>query len=180
MVPMVLVELPGGEGVVRRDDGEIVVTRDVREDRGQPLRGDDQHHPLKTWLSAGSSLVGGLLPPGAVSAEVIDDRGTRVVAQIGGGAYAAILEQPNDGHEPVVCCRDAAGTPVRRPLPADYPSVPVGDAEEPCPACGAIAYEECVPTESWRGGRGSPDGTPSSLARSSSARFAATRSKRAR
>jgi hypothetical protein len=29
LVPGVLVELPGGEGVVRRDDGEIVVCRDV-------------------------------------------------------------------------------------------------------------------------------------------------------
>ncbi len=72
--------------------------------------------------------------------------------------YAAILEQPDDGHEPVVCCRDAVGDPVRRPISDEYARTPVGDAEEPCPACGAIAYEECVPTESWRGRRSGPDG----------------------
>jgi hypothetical protein len=158
-VPTVLIELPGGEGVVRRDDGEIVVTQDVGDDRGRPLRDGDRYLPVKTWLHHNRSLVGGLLPVGAVSVEVVDDRGTRVLATIGGGAYAAVLEQPNDGHEPVVCCRDAAGGPVRRPLPGDYPCARVDDAEEPCPACGAVDYDECVPTESWRGGRGRPDGT---------------------
>jgi Taurine catabolism dioxygenase TauD, TfdA family len=117
LVPTVLIELLDGEGVVRRDDGEIVVTQDVSADRGQPLRDGDHYQPVKTSLHDDRCLVGGLLPSGAVSAEVIDDRGTRVAAKIGGGAYAAILKQPNDGHEPVVCCRDATGTPVRRPLP---------------------------------------------------------------
>jgi hypothetical protein len=93
----VLIELPGGEGVVRRDDGEIVVTHDVSDDRGQPQREGDRYLPVKTWLHGDRSLVGGLLPVGAVSLEVVDDQGTRVLATIGGGAYAAILEQPNDG-----------------------------------------------------------------------------------
>ncbi|MGH3263642.1 MAG: hypothetical protein ACRDNS_16805 [Trebonia sp.] len=31
-----LVELPGGEGMVRRDDGEIVLAHDVADGRGQP------------------------------------------------------------------------------------------------------------------------------------------------
>ncbi len=158
-MPTVLIALPRGEGVVRQDNGEIVVTEDVSEDGGQRLRGSDHYHPVKTWLHGDRSLVGGLLPPGAVSAEVIDDRGTRVEATTGGGAYVAILAQPNDHHEPVVCCRDAAGAPVRPPLPDDYPSTPVHDAEEPCPACGAVDYDECVPTESWRGGRPGPAGT---------------------
>src|SRR6185437_4777038 len=96
---------------------------------------------------------------GATGAEVIDDRGTRVKAAVGDGAYAALIVQPNDGHEPIVCCRDDAGRPVRRPLPAAYPSVRVTDTDEPCPACGAIDYEEYVPTEDWRGGRVQPDGT---------------------
>ncbi len=157
-MPVVLVELSDGEGVVRRDDGVVVVSRDVSGKGGHPLRDDDLHRPVKLWLDGGRSLVGGLLPPGALSAEVVDDRGARVAAEIGGGAYVAILEQPNDGYEPVVCCRDAAGAPVRRPLPADYPCAPVEDAEEPCPACDAISYGECLPTESWRGGQGGPDG----------------------
>ncbi len=33
-VPTILVEFPGGEGVVRGDDGEMVITRDVRDGRG--------------------------------------------------------------------------------------------------------------------------------------------------
>ena len=106
------------------------------------------------------SLIGGLLPPGAIGAEAVDDRGTRVAAAVGGGAYIAVLEQPDDGREPIVCCRDAAGQPVRRPWAADYPSVRVTNAEEPCPACGAIDYDEYTPFEDWRGGTGSKvDGT---------------------
>jgi hypothetical protein len=50
---------------------------------------------------------------------------------------------------------------VRRPLAADYPSEPVTAATEPCPACGALDFEECTPTEQWRGGRVEPDGTTS-------------------
>ena len=156
-MPSILIELPGGEGVVRRDDGEIVITEDVRTGQGQALRGAG-YRPRKTWVDEGRSLVGGLLPPGAVSAEVIDERGMRIAAEVGRGAYAAIVEQPMDGHEPVVCCRDDAGVPVRRPLPAPYPSVPVNDAEEPCPACGAVDYEVCAVSESWRVGRPGPDG----------------------
>jgi hypothetical protein len=155
----VLVELQGGEGVLRREDGTVLVTQDVSAGRGQLLRVGDVYGPVKTWLPDDRSLVGGLLPSGAVSAEAVDDRGERVMAGVGGGAYAAILDQPNDGHEPVVCCRDAGGAPVRRPLPAEYPSTLVKDAVVPCPACGAIDYKECAPTESWRGGRPGPNGT---------------------
>jgi len=158
-VSTVLIELPGGEGVVRRGDGTVVVTQDVHVDRGQPLRADDVYRPVKPWLPGDRSLVAGILPPGSVVAEVVDDRGERVEARVGGGVYAAVLEQPNDGYEPVVCCRDATGSAVRRPLPADYPSTPVVDADVPCPACGAVDYEERVPTERWRGGRAGPDGT---------------------
>ena len=46
-VSAVLVELPGGEGVVRRGDGVVVVTEDVRADRGLPLRADDIYRPVK-------------------------------------------------------------------------------------------------------------------------------------
>jgi hypothetical protein len=42
----VLIELPGGAGVVRRDDGKIVITQDVSDDRGQPLRGRDDYRPV--------------------------------------------------------------------------------------------------------------------------------------
>jgi hypothetical protein len=153
-MPTVLIELPGGAGVVHRNDGEIVVTRDVSSDRGQPLRGRDDYRPVQMGLDDVRSIVAGLLPPRAVNAEVVDDRGTRVAATVGVGVYAAITEQSNHGHEPVVCCRDESGTPVPCPLPADWTRTAVSDAEEPCPGCGAVAYDEVLPTDSSRGGRG--------------------------
>jgi len=137
-MPTVLIELPGGAGVVRRDDGQIVITQDVSDHRGQSLRGRDDYRPVQTWLDDVRSIVAGLLPPRAVSAEVVDDRGTRVAATAAGGVYAAILGQPNNGHEPVVCCRDESGAPVPRPLPTDWTRTTVPDAEERCPGCGAI------------------------------------------
>lgn len=156
---VVLVRLPGGAGVVRRGDGATAVTDDVAGDRGAHLRAEDPYHPVKSWVDEDRSVVGGLLPPGAVSAEVVDDLGQRVDATVGGGAYAALIAQPNDGEEPIVCCRDEEGQPVRRPLPAEYPSNPVSDTDEPCPACGSVDYEEYAPTEQWRGGSPGPGGT---------------------
>jgi hypothetical protein len=156
----VLIRLAGGEGVVRRADGTMLVTDDVSGDgSGTYLREEDPYQPKKTGRVAEHSVVGGRLPPGAVSVEVVDDRGTRVAASIGNDAYAAVLAQPHDSDSPVVCCLDAAGAPVRRPLPAGYPSERVTDTTEPCPACGAVDYEECVPTEQWRGGQVNADGT---------------------
>ena len=153
-MPTVLIELAGGAGVVRRDDGEIVITTHVGDDRGQPLRGRDDYRPVQAWLDDARSIVAGRLPPRAVSAEIGDDRGVRVAATVGGGVYGAIVAQPNDGYEPVVCCRDESGIPVPRPLPADWTRTPVLDAQEPCPACGSLAYDEVLPTDESRGGRG--------------------------
>ncbi len=159
MMDVVLVRLPGGAGVVRRRDGSHIVTDDVADGRGTYLRDEDPHHPVKSWVDEDRSVVGGLLPPGAVSAEVVDDLARRVEATVGGGAYVALIAQPNDGQEPIVCCRDQDGRPVRRPLPAEYPSDPVTDTDVRCPACGAVDYEEYFPTEQWRGGSPGPAGT---------------------
>jgi len=60
---------------------------------------------------------------------------------------------------PVVCCRDERGRPVRRPRGGDYPCVRVTDSQEPCPACGAVDWDEYTPTEQWRGGRSASDGS---------------------
>jgi hypothetical protein len=154
-----LVSLPTGAGVVRAEHG-LLVTEDVSRGGGTYLRETDRFHPVKTWFDQDRSVVGGLLPPGAVSAEVIDDRTVRVEAEVAGGAYAALIDQPNDGYEAIVCCRNASGQPVRRPWAADYPSVRVTDAQDRCPACGEIDWEEYTPFEDWRGGGGSEvDGT---------------------
>ncbi len=110
--PVVLVELPGGEGIVRRDDGEIVVCRDVgAPDRGGTPREGDRFLPIKTWLSDGRWLIGGLLPSAAEQVEVVDDRGARVVATVGDGVYAVIIDRSHSWYDPIVCCRDGAAAP---------------------------------------------------------------------
>jgi hypothetical protein len=159
MMATVLVQLSSGEGVVRRDNGDVELCADVSQEWGQPVGYQDRYEPASIGLSEERCLVGGLLPPGASQAEVVDDRDQRIVAGVADGAYAAVLDQPNEGREVPVCFRDADGMIVRRPLAGHYPATPVTDTEEPCPACHAIDYEECVPTESWRGGRPGPDGT---------------------
>ena len=153
VVATVVIELPGGEGVIRGDDGEIELTHDVTLDRGQPLQPWDRYQPLRIGLSDGRMLFGGLLPPGAVSVEAVEATGVRKAAAVSGGAYAVIVED-GEQSEPALGYRDASGAFVRRPMPAEYPHRPVADAEEPCPVCGAVQYEEYFPTEEWRGGRG--------------------------
>jgi hypothetical protein len=154
----VLVSLPSGAGVVRLDNGSVLVTDDVNQGRGTYLREADPFHPQKAGDDSWT-VVGGLLPPSAVSAEVVDDRADRVVATVAEGAYAALLNQPLEPYETIVCCRDADGTPVRRPWAQEYPSVRVTGTQEPCPACGAVDCDEYTPFEEWRGGHGGPDGT---------------------
>lgn len=149
----VLIKLPGGEGVVRGDDGEIVLTHDVTLDWGQPLQPWDRYQPIRIGLSDDRLLFGGLLPPGAVSVEAVEATGVRKAAAVGGGTYVVIFEDGEHG-EPALGYRDAAGEFVHRPMPAEYAHHPVADAEEPCPVCGSVQYEEYFPTEQWRGGRG--------------------------
>jgi hypothetical protein len=151
-VATVLIELPGGEGIVRGDDGEIVLTHDVTLDWGQPLQPHDRYQPIRIGLSDERMLFGGLLPPGAVSVEAVEATGVRKAATVG-GTYVVIFED-GEHSEPALGYRDAAGAFVHRPMPAEYPHQPVTDAEEPCPVCGAVQYEEYFPTEDWRGGRG--------------------------
>lgn len=156
---VIVVSLPSGAGVVRTEHG-LVVTDDVGVGGGLGLRDDDRFQPGAASVDADHCVVGGRLPPGAVSAEVVDDRGLRVSAVVADGVYAAMLDQPNEGREPIVCCRDANGDLVRRPWASDYPSVRVTDTDEPCPACGETDWDEYQPFEEWRGGSGSKvDGT---------------------
>ncbi len=159
LVREILVSLPSGAGVVRLQNGSVVVTDDVDVGRGSCLREHDRFHPVKASAGGDRCVVGGLLPPGAVRAEVVDDRGVRVSAAVAEGAYVAVLAQPDDGSNPIVCCRDADSEPVRRPRAADYPSVRVTDAQASCPACGATDFDEYQPFEDWRGGEVGPDGT---------------------
>jgi hypothetical protein len=60
----VLVALPRGAGVVRLDDGDVVLCGDVRDGRGQPLHVGDRYRPIMIWLDAWRCLVGGLSADG--------------------------------------------------------------------------------------------------------------------
>ncbi len=130
-----------------------MLAHDVTLDWGQPLQPHDMYQPIRVGLSDDRMLFGGLLPPGAVSVEAVEATGVRKAAAVGGGTYAVIFEDGEHG-EPALGYRDAAGAFVHRPMPADYPHQPVTDAEESCPVCGSVQYEEYFPTEDWRGGRG--------------------------
>jgi catechol 2,3-dioxygenase-like lactoylglutathione lyase family enzyme len=152
-VASVLIKLPGGEGVIRQEDGEIELTHDVTDDRGQPLAPWDRYQPLRLGLGGDRMLFGGLLPPGAVSVEAVEATGARKAAAVGGGAFAVIFEDGEHG-DPALGYRDAEGAFVHRPMPGEYAHEPITDAEEPCPVCGEIAYEQYFVTEEWRAGRG--------------------------
>jgi hypothetical protein len=148
----VLVAAPSGGAVVRLEDGSALLVADVTASDGWPLRHEDRYRPALVPAGPRSCVVGGLLPPGAVAAEVIDDRGTRVPGTLANGAYIAVLDQRNEGREPIVCCRGSDGAPVSRPPAAGYPAAPVEDADVACPACGAIDFEEYLPFEAGTSG----------------------------
>jgi hypothetical protein len=88
-----------------------------------------------------------------VSVEAVEATGVSKAAAVGGGAYAVIFEDGEHG-EPALGYRDAKGAFVHRPMPGAYAHEPVADAEQPCPVCGEIEYEQYFVTEEWRAGRG--------------------------
>ncbi|MGH2915729.1 MAG: hypothetical protein ACRDMX_12165 [Solirubrobacteraceae bacterium] len=149
----VLIRMAGGEGIIRGEDGEIALTHDVTLDRGQPLQPWDRYQPIRLGLADDRMLFGGLLPPGAVSVEAVEATGVRKAAAVGGGAYAVIFEDREHG-EPALGYRDAAGAFVHRPMVAQYAHEPISDAQEPCPVCEEMEYEQYFVTEEWRAGRG--------------------------
>ncbi len=153
---LVSVECDDGRGgVVRGDDGQVWLSRSVDRVGGPRV---DSYRPAHLGLRGDRTLLGGLLAPGAVSAEAVDDRGYRVQAAVGYGAWAVVLEQPRHGPVAAVCLRDARGRPVAPALPASWTRAPVTDTDEPCPACGAVAWDEVLPSDGSRGGRLMPDG----------------------
>jgi hypothetical protein len=104
----------------------------------------DDDEPAIEGLAGDRTAVGGLLPGGAVGAEVVDDAGARHTAAAANGAWVIVLDQPLDGGRVPVRYLDAAGATVPAPL-AGGERTPVPDAAEPCPACGACDWERVVP-----------------------------------
>jgi hypothetical protein len=142
-------------GVVRDRAGSAWLSDSTKRICGPRL---DDFLPELIGLADDRTLIGGLLPPGAVSAEVVDDAGERHQAVTANGAYVTALDQAASGEPRPVCCRDDQGTPVAPALPASWARAAVLDAEEPCPACGGATWDEVRPTDESRGSRGGPDG----------------------
>ena len=145
----------GRGGVVRADDGCVWLSWSVERLGGPRI---DDYRPAYVGLGDDRTLLGGRLAPGAAAAEAVDDRGQRVPAAVGNGAWAVVLDQPIRGPVPAVCCRDAQGRPVAPALPASWTRTLVTDTSEPCPACGAVAWDEVRPDDESRGSRSLPDG----------------------
>ena len=107
-------------------------------DPGAPDRTRLRERPISSWRPPGGTVVGGLLPRGAIRAVVVGRRGEEHEAATGDGAWIAALDQPMGGEPPPVRFHDAAGAIVRAPAP---PGDAVDDASTACPACAAIAWE---------------------------------------
>lgn len=142
-------------GVVKGTDGHLSLSSS--RDRAEGPRLSD-YRPSRLGLDEDRTAVGGRLPPGAASAEVIDDAGERHIATAANGAYVAVLDDPMVHSGSPVCCRAEDGALVALPLPSSWQRTPVSDAEEPCPACGALAWDEVQPTDHSRGTRRAHDG----------------------
>jgi hypothetical protein len=153
----ILVSVEHADGiaaVVRRQDG--VWLAGYLEAGGATGLAD--YVPVVEGLSGDRTVQGGLLPPGAVGAEVVDRVGDRRRATAANGAWVVVLDQPVTGELSPVRFVDRDGETVPRPVPDDWARAPVVDLFEPCPACGAIGWDELRPLGDARGRRSTPGG----------------------
>ena len=91
-------------------------------------------------VSDGRFAFSGRLPRGATRAFAVLPSGEEVEAACADGEFRVICEVV-DPHRPPVRFEDDSGAIVRRQRPAEWPREPVDDATEPCPACGALAWD---------------------------------------
>ena len=139
--PLVRLAHAGGvAAVVRRPDGGVWLVDDL--DRGMATGVD--HRAAVCGIGPALTLAGGRAPAGAVRAIVRDRAGREHDAVMGEGAWLALLEQPILGESPVVRFLDGAGDVVAVGVPAGVALAPVGDAEDPCPVCRAVAWDRVV------------------------------------
>jgi hypothetical protein len=138
----VLVSMEHAHGVAA-----VVRTRRGVELAGRMPRMDalvDGDGPAIVGFDGDWTAIGGLLPPGAMGAEVVDDAGARHAAAAANGAWVIVLDQPAHAEHTPIRYFDAAGETVAAPIPGSD-RTPVRDAQEPCPACGACDWEQVVP-----------------------------------
>jgi hypothetical protein len=143
-------------GGVVLDAGTAWLTDDVTRGAASSI---DGWRATVMGLALDETLQGGLLPPNAVAAHVVDDAGVRRVAAAARGAWVVLLDRECDGRVSPVCFTDAAGALVVPPLAARWARAPVDDADEPCPACGETGWDEVWADDDSRGRQG-PDMEP--------------------
>ena len=151
MGPRTLVSLPHRDGVaeVRRGHHGAMLISDARHGGGTPL---EDHRPAMEGLRHEVTLSGGLLPPGAARAVVLDRAGREQEATCGNGAWLALLDQPINGEPPVVRYVDASGELVAVPLPPGVRLEAVSDAVDPCPVCRALEWQKVTAAPEGRYG----------------------------
>ena len=117
-------------------------------------------------LTGKRSAEGGMLPPGAVGAEVVDRSGRRHRAICANGAWVIVLGEPTIGDVRPVRFLDAQGNTVMRPVPDGWAlEGRLPDRGESCPACAHRVWERIrAPDGSfgmrWAGEDASPDEPP--------------------
>ncbi|MGO9793374.1 MAG: hypothetical protein ACLP8S_28745 [Solirubrobacteraceae bacterium] len=126
---------------------EIIEVRWGDAPAGQPVLGE---RPAMIVIDDELSLVFGLLPDTATSAEAVAPDGERVPCTVGLGIWMVVLPNNQLGAElyPVLF-RDGAGVPVNPGLPTDWEREATGARELPCPACGANEWDKV--TAAWEG-----------------------------
>jgi ribosomal protein L37E len=115
-------------------------------------------------LTSERSAEGGLLPPGAVGAEV----GRRHPAACATGAWLIVLDEPTVGDVRPVRFLDVEENTVRRPTPDRWAREPAPDYHEPCPACGNRTWERIRARDGsagmrWAGEHDPPDEPPETV-----------------
>lgn len=147
-VDEVLVTLQCGDGTaaVFRSDGATWLTHAL----GHGAASQVTRYELTRQGVDDQTLVGGLLPAGAVGARLTAISGERRAARVGYGAWIALLDQNPHASEPAVCFVDAQGNYVPPSVGTTLRRVPIVDADEPCPACDGTTWEEIQPADDMR------------------------------
>lgn len=131
---------------------------------GEGATGLDGHFSSMEGLVGERSAEGGLLPPGAVDAEVVDRSGRRHRAASASGAWVIVLNEPTVGDARPVRFLDAEGNTVRRPVPDGWTREGRADHHVRCPACGHENWERIRAPDGSAGmrwaGEGDPPGGP--------------------
>ena len=153
----------GVAGVVRY--GELVCLSGYLGEAETVL---DGYWSAMEGLTGERSAEGGLLPPDAVDAEVVDRSGRRHRAASATGAWVIVLDEPTIGDMRPVRFLDTEGNTVRRPVPDGWAREPGTDYHEPCPACGFRVWERMrAPDGSggmrWAGDEDPPDEPPATV-----------------